>query len=97
MAKNLIEVSLYRSVILDHMEMAGVKVRDYGFDYANPEDVKKAVKDIGKYEGRTSGVVAAGREKRAFWLGQLYVLDWIAEFQKGYTMVASNGDDQADH
>ncbi|MBQ3478174.1 MAG: hypothetical protein IJH25_08390 [Clostridia bacterium] len=97
MKNAMIEVALYRSLILDHMEMAGIETKNHIYDYENPEDVKKAVRNIGRYEGRTSGMVAAGREKKAFWLGQLYVLDWIAEFQKGYTMVASNGEDQADH
>ena len=77
----------YRSLILEHMQLVGIEVKNDSYDLSKPEDVKRLVKEIGRRHGGGRNAEAM-REKIAFWLGQLYLLDWINEMENTYYAAA---------
>lgn len=80
------DIDFYRSMILDNMKVAGIATKGLDFDYSKPEDVKRAVRDIG--QSTRSVKLAAFKEKRAFWLGQLYLLGFMEELKNTNTAAA---------
>lgn len=87
-----LEVSFYRGLVLDHMEAAGMGL-DMPHKLREKEGTKKAVLDV----MRTPNMVGA-KMRRAFYLGQLALLDFISELQNTYVFPqgGKHGDENKD-
>lgn len=85
------DVGSVREMVLDNMRMAKVLSGSSSrVDPTTRRGVRDAVKDIGNKTDRPAAKILQNREKLAFYIGQLYVLDMIAEMQDSYTATADS-------
>jgi len=80
-----VETDFYRNMVLDQVRAAGRSIALGAFyDLREPESVREQAARIGKGQGRVSQDIANSREEWAYWIGQLHLLDTIAQMQKCY-------------
>ena len=80
-----LETQFYRRLVLDHMRAAGMNI-EFPDDLREKENVKKRTIEVMKTQN-----MKGAHMRRAFYLGQLSLLDYIAEMQETY-LVPSKGE-----